>query len=143
MFSNLLGLTLSTTRDHIYRVALEGLSYQLRLAIEIIERAFKVKTKSVRVVGGESKNVLWNQIRTDVTNLPILVSRFSEVTVLGVALVAFVRVGVFKSAEDALKSLDWGLKRSIPASLVTYMSATMKCTKGVLRALKQYHERWV
>jgi len=138
----LLGLNLSVTRGHIYRAALEGLSYQFRLAIEVLERAFNIKAKGVRVVGGGSKNILWNQIRADVTGLPILVTRFSEMTILGAALTALVGSGVFKTIEEALKSLEWGLRTFNPSVHREVYTRYYSIYKDILKALKPYYERW-
>ena len=101
------GLTLSTTRAHLYRAALEGLSYQLRLALELLEEAFNQKFQKIRVVGGGSRNELWNKIRASVTNRQIIINKFAESTVLGAALVAFKGIGYFKSLDEARRNLDY------------------------------------
>ncbi len=137
-----LGLNLRVSRGHIYRAALEGLSYQLRLAIEILEKAFSFRAKGVRVVGGGSKNMLWNKIRADVTGLPIYISRFSEATVLGAALVAFTGVGVFRSFDEGLSSLEWGLKVFTPGPEHKVYEGIYEMYLQVLKALKPCYERW-
>jgi len=106
----ILGLTLSTTRAHLYRAALEGLSCQLRLALELLERSFEVKFSSIRVVGGGSRNELWNRIRAGVTGREVVVTRFAETTALGAAITAFKGVGLFKSFDEARRNLDYGLR---------------------------------
>jgi len=97
----LLGLTLRTKRGHIYRAALEGLSFQLREAVKILTEATDFKAQGIRVVGGGSKNDLWNRIRADVTGLPISVPVREESTVLGAAMVAFLGIGRYSSLEEA------------------------------------------
>jgi len=96
-----LGLSLDVGRGHFYRAALEGLSFQLRYALEVLERATGFRTRSVRVVGGGSKNPLWNQIRADVLGLPVSTLLQGEATTLGAAVFAFVGAGVFSSVEEA------------------------------------------
>jgi L-fuculokinase len=110
----LLGLNLSVTRGHIYRAALEGLSYQLRLAIELMENSFNIKLDNVWVVGGGSKNELWNRIRSDVLSRKIIVSRFTEATVLGAALTALKGIGLYKNLDEAKSSLDYQEKIYTP-----------------------------
>jgi len=110
----ILGLTPLAERGHIYRAALEGLSYQLRLAIEGLEEAFKIKLLGVKVVGGGSKNILWNKIRADVTKRLIVTSRIREATVAGAALTAFKGVGKFKSFREALASIETELESYTP-----------------------------
>lgn len=97
----ILGLTLQTQRGHIYRAALEGLSFQLRQALRILTEATKFGASGIRVVGGGSKNDLWNQIRADVTRLPVVVTPQKEATALGVAITALVGIGEYSSPEEA------------------------------------------
>jgi len=59
----------------------------------------------IRVVGGGSKNLLWNQIRADVTGLPVIVTEEKEYTTVGAALAAFTGLGRYKSLDDARKSI--------------------------------------
>ena len=103
----IIGLGLASSRSQIYRAALEGLSCQLRLATGLVEEAFDMKLRGIRIVGGGSKNELWNQIRANITGKRISVSRFAESTVLGAALTAFKGIGVFKTLDEAKKSLDY------------------------------------
>ena len=115
-----LGLSLGASRGQLYRAALEGLSLQLKLALEALEEAFNFKAKGVRVVGGGSKNELWNEIRASVLGLPVTTTRFSEATVLGAAIAAFKGAGVFRSFDEALESLDWGARIYEPAREEVY-----------------------
>jgi len=137
-----LGLGLRSTRAHVYRAALEGLSFQLRLALEVIERAFNFKARGVRVVGGGSKNYLWNQIRADVTGIPITVTRFSEATVLGAALTAFKGVGIFKSFDEALRSVELGLRSFTPGPDKTTYERLYGVYRELLKALKPFYVAW-
>ena len=66
----ILGLTINAERGQVYRAALEGLCCQLRLAIEMLAEATGFAPRGIRLVGGGSKNDLWNQLRADVTGLP-------------------------------------------------------------------------
>ena len=102
----ILGLNLRTGRAQVYRAALEGLSYQLRLAVEALSKSTGFEVKGIRVVGGGSKNPLWNRIRADVVGLPVSVNAVREATVLGAALTAFKSIGVYSSFEEALSSVE-------------------------------------
>jgi len=101
----ILGLTITTERGQVYRAALEGLSFQLQLAIEMLRAATAFEPKGIRVVGGGSKNELWNRIRADVTGLPVTTIEQKEATVLGAAICAFVGTGRFASVEEAQKAM--------------------------------------
>lgn len=104
------GLQLGTSRGHLYRSALEGLSMQLRLALESLERAYKFKARGVRVVGGGSRNDLWNRIRAGVLGLSVSAPRWSEATVIGAAIAAFKGAGVYRSFEEGLRNVSYDLR---------------------------------
>ena len=96
----ILGLSPTTDRGQLYRAALEGLSFQLRHALDILTKATGFEAEGIRIVGGGSKNALWNQIRADVTGLPVTTIAEKEATVLGAALFAFCGAGHFASLEE-------------------------------------------
>lgn len=100
-----LGLKLGTTRDTLYRATLEGLSYQLRQALAILTRGSADQHQGLRVVGGGSKNLLWNQLRADVCGLPVTTIEQSEATVLGAAMFAFVGAGIFPDIAAAQETM--------------------------------------
>ena len=103
----ILGLTIATERGQVYRAALEGLSCQLQLAIEMLEAATGFKPRGIRVVGGGSRNDLWNQLRADVTGLPVTTIEQKEATVLGAAICAFVGTGVYGSVTAAQRAMKF------------------------------------
>ena len=102
------GLTLSTTRGQVYRAVIEGLSYQLRQALDVLCEATGFEPTGIRVVGGGGKNNLWNQTRADVTGLPAAVATTKEATVLGAAAFAFKGAGIFPSPEEFIAGVDLG-----------------------------------
>ena len=103
-----LGLEIATERGQLYRAALEGLSFQMRHALEILCEATGSAAGGIRVVGGGSKNQLWNQIRADVTGLPITITEQKEATVLGAAMFAFVGGGTFADVAEAQNAMTVG-----------------------------------
>jgi xylulokinase len=62
----ILGLTMSHTREHIYRALLEGVAYGVRHHLDLIAEAGVVPTRLV-AVGGGSQSAPWMQIVSDVT----------------------------------------------------------------------------
>jgi L-fuculokinase len=99
------GLGLASTRGHVYRAALEGLAFQLKDALRILTAATGFEPAGIRVVGGGSRNALWNQIRADACGLPVSVTGHKEATVLGAAIAAWVGAGRFGSLEEGQRSL--------------------------------------
>ncbi len=112
----ILGLTITTGRGQVYRAALEGLSCQLRHALEILREAFSFEPQGLRVVGGGARNPLWNQIRADVTGLPVTTISQLEATVLGAAMFALVGAGKFGSVREAQTAMTSGEAATEPSS---------------------------
>lgn len=95
------GLVLGRSRAHIYRAALEALSYRLATRLARLEIISGFKSNSLILVGGGSRNRVWTQIRADVLGIPVVVTHESEITVLGAAMFAFSGAGVYASPEEA------------------------------------------
>lgn len=138
-WGTMLGLSINTERGHIYRATLEGLSFQLRHALGILTQATGSKVKAVRVVGGGSKNELWNQIRADVTGLPITTIAQKDATSLGAALFAFVGAGTFASIEEAQASVAFEETVFEPSEkTITYEDLFVRYMQ-VPKALKDFY----
>jgi len=95
------GLGLHTKREEIYRACLEALAQKTAENLQSLETALQFKAQSVIVVGGGSKNALWNQLRAQAIGKPIKLIDKKETTVLGAALFAMAGLGIYKSAEEA------------------------------------------
>ena len=95
------GLILGRTRGHIYRAAMEALTYRLKNRLEKLEKVGGFKATELLLVGGGARNKIWTQMRADILGLPILVSTVSESTVLGAAMYAMAGAGIYASAEAA------------------------------------------
>jgi L-fuculokinase len=103
----ILGLTLESTRDEIYRAMLEALSARLVEGKRALENAGQFKTESILCVGGGSKNRLWNQLRADFTGVPLKIIDQKETTVLGASLFVQAACGNAASPEDARSAINY------------------------------------
>lgn len=95
------GVTLNTTRAHFYRAALEGLTARLHSQLHSLEKTGGFRARELLLVGGGSRNTLWNQIKADTLGIPIKVLDEAETTVCGAAMYAWYGVGEFSSPEQA------------------------------------------
>lgn len=73
----------------------------------MLEKIGEFRTRELLLVGGGSRNGLWNQIKADVLNLPIKVIDEAETTVLGAALFAWHATGYYASAEEARSQVNY------------------------------------
>jgi len=103
----ILGLTMETTRDEIYRAMLEALSKRLVEGKRVLEDAGGFRTESILCVGGGSKNRLWNRLRADYTGVPIKIIDHKETTVLGASLFVQAACGNAGSPEEVRRQIDY------------------------------------
>ncbi|MCX6322382.1 MAG: L-fuculokinase [Bacteroidia bacterium] len=106
----ILGLTMESTRDEIYRAMLEALSERLVEGKRALENAGGFKTESILCVGGGSKNRLWNKLRADYTGVPLKIIDHKETTVLGASLFVQAACGNSASPEEARSAIDYKTK---------------------------------
>lgn len=99
------GITHETSRGHVYRAALEALSFYTRYGLEQLIKSGNFSAGEIICVGGGSRNNLWNQIRADVLNRPVKCADARETTVLGAAMTAFTGKGFYPSLAMASKEL--------------------------------------
>jgi L-fuculokinase len=111
----ILGLTMKSTRDEIYRATLEALSERLANGKKALENAGGFKTESILCVGGGSKNRLWNQLRADCTGVPLRIIDHKETTVLGASLFVQAACGNAASPEEARSVINYKTEIIEPA----------------------------
>ncbi len=103
---NIGGLMHDTSRAHIYRAGLEALSCYLAYGLGKLQQAANFQASDMICVGGGSKNMLWNQIRADVTGIPVKVLDIKEATALGAAMVAFTGMGIYRNTGEAFSAVN-------------------------------------
>ena len=98
----LVGLTFGTTRADVARAILEGLTFELRYNLEVLQ-AGGVKIDQLRAIGGGAKSELWLQLKADITGLPVAVPRVTEAASWGAAALAGTAAGCFASQGQAVE----------------------------------------
>jgi xylulokinase len=88
----MLGLTLTHSRGHLYRAALEGTAYGIRHTLEALEHAGGAPRRFV-AVGGGTKGGLWTRIVSDVINRPQEIPAETVGACYGDALMAAIGTG--------------------------------------------------
>ncbi len=96
-------LSLQHSRGHILRAIFEGIAFNLRWAMETIEKLYQ-PVPSLYIIGGGAKSDIWCQIIADVTNRTIKrVANPQEANARGVALLASHSLGFIPSFSDIKK----------------------------------------
>jgi len=94
------GLTARSTRSHMIRSLLEGVTFGMRDMLEIM-RGMKIPVTQVRASGGGARSDFWRQLQADVYKAPLVLTNAAEGPAYGVALLAGVGTGVWDSVEEA------------------------------------------
>jgi xylulokinase len=97
------GITSRTTRDMLIRSLLEGVTFGMRDALEIIRR-MNIDIAQVRASGGGARSSFWRQLQADVYNQPVVITNAEEGPAYGVTLLAGVGTGVWNSVEEACRA---------------------------------------
>ncbi len=95
----ILGLTFSTTRGDIAKAILEGLTYELRLNLDLL-RDGGVAIDVLRAIGGGARSPLWLRLKADITGIPVITPRITEAAAFGAALLAGTGAGLWPSAAE-------------------------------------------
>ena len=96
------GLTARSTRAMLIRSLLEGVTFGMRDALEVMKE-MNVPISQVRASGGGARSAFWRQLQADVYQQPVVVTNAAEGPAYGVALLAGVGTGVWGSVEEACK----------------------------------------
>jgi xylulokinase len=96
------GITARTLRRDVVRSVMEGVTYGMRDALEIM-REMEIPVKQVRASGGGARSAFWRQMQADIYRQPIVLTNATEGPAYGVALLAGVGTGVWKSVEEACR----------------------------------------
>ena len=123
------GLRLATTRDDIFRAALESVGYQF---LEVLEELVTVSPVTRLVATGTAltSSRIW-QILADALGQPIAVPRATELTSRGAAIVGFEQIGQPPHPRWSRRSRA----SSIPTRAATRSTATPPRASGGCCAL--------
>jgi xylulokinase len=99
-----IGLTVRHSRAHMIRSLLEGVTFAMRDSLELI-REMGVNIEQVRLSGGGARNALWRKIQADIYGCDVHTLNSTEGPAFGVALLAQVGTGGFRSVPEACDAM--------------------------------------
>ena len=89
----ILGLRFSTSMSEIMLALLEGVAFEMRLNLDILEKS-GIYIDELRAIGGGAKSQVLTQLKADVLNKPITTVTVTEAGCFGVAMLARAAVTV-------------------------------------------------
>lgn len=96
----IIGISRSTTKNHIIRATLESMAYQTVDVINLMEEKTKIKVSSLKVDGGASMNNLLLGFQADVLGITVERPECIETTALGAAYLCGLSTGVYSSVDE-------------------------------------------
>lgn len=109
----IVGITRGTKREHIIRAAQESIAYQSTELVLAMEKDTGMPLTSLKVDGGASRDSFLMQFQADILNVEVVKPLTHETTALGVAMLAGLSVGFWKSSAQ-LKAMQAVDKRYVP-----------------------------
>ncbi len=98
----LVGLTTGTESADIYKALMEGVTFEMRVNMELLEEA-GIHISSLLATGGGARSALWLQMKADILNVPIISLGEAQSGTLGCIMLSGVACGMYDSLEDAAK----------------------------------------
>ena len=98
------GIASGHTRAHLARALLEGVAFEYPPTLELISPG-RDPDRPITLVDGEAHADVWNQIKADVTGVPIRTTAIRESAALGAAILAGQTVGAFADAAAGARRL--------------------------------------
>ena len=100
-FSN---VTLGTTKKDMLRSLLEGICFEIRNGIDIVNKY--VKVEDIYINGGLSNSVPFNEMQTDIYDMKITRRGKADATARGALMVAVTALGVYDNVEQAFDDIS-------------------------------------
>ena len=98
----IVGLTRGSTKAHIARAALEGITYQVKDLLGAMDKDADSELSVLRVDGGASVNNFMLQFQADILQKPIDRPRMVETTAFGAAFLAGLATGVWNDVSEII-----------------------------------------
>lgn len=94
------GLTMSSTRAHVVRAALESIAYQVADVVELVTRDLKSSLRELAIDGESAKNDFLMQFQADILGFPVKRMGLEEASGLGSAILNCCACGILTSIDQ-------------------------------------------
>lgn len=102
-----INLTINHKRENLLRAVYEGVGYNIRWILEVIDEKFGFKISDLKVIGGGARGEIWMQIISDITQKRVETLPYpQERGAIGAAYIGFIGLGLikdFKSLKELIK----------------------------------------
>jgi len=146
----LIGLSVSHGKGDISRAILEGVAFNLKIILDILEKGVPGGIDEIILIGGGAKGEAWLKILADIWQKPLAVPVFrEEATSLGAAVCGGVGAGVFKDYQviKRFNRIEKTIKPN-PAlaeryeALFSIFDESYDSLKGIYKKLMAYNRKY-
>ncbi len=100
-------------RRDLGRAVVESIGFGIRRILDIFEEG-GYPVDEIRVTGGQARNVIWNQMKADITGRTVLVPEIEDAELLGCAICALTALGQYPGFYEASMALNRTRARYTP-----------------------------
>ncbi len=97
------GLSMMHEQGHIARATMEGILFNLKECLSILDD-MSVKREKLIASGGAARGATWKQIQADMLDMPVYSTNIREEACHGAAILAGVGVGVYRNIKEACEA---------------------------------------
>jgi sugar (pentulose or hexulose) kinase len=128
--ASIIGIDLSHDRYDVFRAVMEGVTYEVKWMLDVLED-MGLSGRRLVVIGGAAKSEVWLKIISDITGLDVEVPDYRDTACIGAAILAGKGSGVFSSIEEGYRVC----KRKVES-----VHCTMAHRKTYSDSYRQYRE---
>ena len=132
------GLSVENDAADVYQAMLEGICYEMRMNLDLLEQA-GIVIQGLRATGGGARSPIWLQIKADILNKPIDTLNVDEAGTVGSLMLAGLATGDYGSLEEAFE-LVHTVKRLAPADSRERYAPIYARYRKLYQALKTVYE---
>jgi xylulokinase len=99
------GISSRHRHRHFVRAILEGVAFSLRQVLQVVESTIGAPVDRVYASGGPASIPLWNQIKANVLNRPLVIPQVTHAACLGAAMLAAIGIGWYVDAVQAAEAM--------------------------------------
>jgi xylulokinase len=99
-----IGVTARTSRNELIRSVMEGATFAMNDTVSIF-RGRGVTPREIRLSGGGARSAFWRQLQADIYGTTCATVRTEEGPAYGVAILAAVGTGEYKSVPEACRAI--------------------------------------
>lgn len=128
-----IGLTMTTDREEIFKAILEGASYECRVILEAVGNS-GIALDKIIVSGGGSRSPLWMKVKADILGRPVYRASCFDTGALGGAILGSVVLGTYESIQEASIQM---------ADTPEMVEPDMKCHRIYQERYEEYKELYL